>query len=163
MPRNKLYLGKAGQFVAMSEFLVRGWNVAIPEVDIGDDIFVVRDETGDFVRVQVKTSNVKTFKNNYGVQFRLSHKQLQQTFTPDLLYILVVRYTEGFNKFIIIKRDELLTKVQLENVGSISNDYLQLYFSINKNTWSVTCNSKNFTQYVNDFQLFPKIDHDLIG
>lgn len=27
----------------MAEFLVRGYNVAIPEVDIGDDIFVVRD------------------------------------------------------------------------------------------------------------------------
>jgi hypothetical protein len=38
----------------MSEFLMRGWNVAVPEVDIGDDIFVVRDENGEFVRVQVK-------------------------------------------------------------------------------------------------------------
>jgi hypothetical protein len=34
-----LYLGKAGQQAVMSEFLVRGWNVATPEVDIGDDIF----------------------------------------------------------------------------------------------------------------------------
>ena len=28
----------------MSEFLTRGWNVAIPEVDIGDNIFVVQDD-----------------------------------------------------------------------------------------------------------------------
>ena len=34
-----LYLGKAGHLTVMSEFLMRGWNVAIPEVDIGDDIF----------------------------------------------------------------------------------------------------------------------------
>ncbi len=27
------YIGKAGQLFAMSEFLMRGWNVAIPEVD----------------------------------------------------------------------------------------------------------------------------------
>ncbi len=27
----------------MAEFLLRGWNVAIPEVDVGDDIFVVDD------------------------------------------------------------------------------------------------------------------------
>ncbi|MFN9688681.1 MAG: hypothetical protein ACK57X_07415 [Bacteroidota bacterium] len=40
----------------MSEFLTRGWNVAIPEVDVGDDIFVVQDDNGTLRRVQVKTS-----------------------------------------------------------------------------------------------------------
>lgn len=35
-----LYVGRAGQMAVMSEFLVRGYNVAIPEVDVGDDIFV---------------------------------------------------------------------------------------------------------------------------
>jgi hypothetical protein len=32
------YIGKSGQLAAMSEFLWRGWNVAMPEVDEGDDI-----------------------------------------------------------------------------------------------------------------------------
>jgi len=45
-----LYLGRAGQLAVMSEFLTRGWNVAIPEVDIGDDIFVVRDSDGNLSR-----------------------------------------------------------------------------------------------------------------
>ena len=49
-----LYLGKAGHLTVMSEFLLRGWNVAIPEIDIGDDIFVVQDESGTLRRVQVK-------------------------------------------------------------------------------------------------------------
>ena len=47
-----LYLGKAGHLTVMSEFLTRGWNVAIPEVDIGDDIFVVQDDNGTLRRVQ---------------------------------------------------------------------------------------------------------------
>jgi hypothetical protein len=51
-----LYLGKAGHLTVMSEFLTRGWNVAIPEVDVGDDIFVVQDDNGTLRRVQVKTS-----------------------------------------------------------------------------------------------------------
>jgi hypothetical protein len=51
-----LYLGKAGQLVTMSEFLARGWNVATPEVDVGDDLFVVEDKKGIFSRVQVKTA-----------------------------------------------------------------------------------------------------------
>lgn len=40
-----LYLGKAGQLAAMASFLVRGWNVATPEVDVGDDLFVVEDNS----------------------------------------------------------------------------------------------------------------------
>ena len=40
----------------MSYFLLRGWNVAVPEVDVGDDIFVVDDKKGVFYRIQVKTS-----------------------------------------------------------------------------------------------------------
>jgi hypothetical protein len=51
-----LYLGKAGHLTVMSEFLTCGWNVAIPEVDVGDDIFVVQDDNGTLRRVQVKTS-----------------------------------------------------------------------------------------------------------
>lgn len=27
-----LYLGRAGHLIVMSEFLLRGWNVAIPEI-----------------------------------------------------------------------------------------------------------------------------------
>ena len=31
----------------MAELLLRGWNTTIPEVDVGDDIFVVRDNDGN--------------------------------------------------------------------------------------------------------------------
>lgn len=30
------FIGKAGHLHIMAEFLMRGWNVAIPEVDMGD-------------------------------------------------------------------------------------------------------------------------------
>ncbi len=62
----------------MSEFLVRGWNVAIPEVDVGDDIFVVKDSSGAFLRVQVKTSSAINNHKSFGEQFKLSYKQLKQ-------------------------------------------------------------------------------------
>jgi hypothetical protein len=159
MSRNKLYVGKAGQYIAMSEFLMRGWNVAIPEVDIGDDIFVVRDETGTFVRVQVKTSNATEKRKSFGAQYKLSYKQLEQTFFPDLIYFFVIRYNKGLNKFILIKRAELLTMVQLDQIGSRFKDSIQLYLSIQKGDSKVTCSSIDFTKYVNDFQSFPIIDH----
>jgi len=68
-----LYIGSAGQAAAMSEFLVRGYNVAIPEVDRGDDLFVVQDASGSFNRIQVKTSiaKKKVKKNTYAAQFNI--------------------------------------------------------------------------------------------
>jgi hypothetical protein len=50
------YVGRSGQLAAMSEFLLRGYNVAIPEVDVGDDIFVVYDRLPKLWRIQVKTA-----------------------------------------------------------------------------------------------------------
>ena len=42
-----LYVGRAGQMAVISEFLIRGWNVAVPEVDIGDDLLVIKDQNMD--------------------------------------------------------------------------------------------------------------------
>jgi hypothetical protein len=38
--RQHLYTGKSGQLAVMAELVSRGYNVAVPEVDAGDDIFV---------------------------------------------------------------------------------------------------------------------------
>ncbi len=50
------HLGRAGQLAVMAELLARGWNVAIPEVDIGDDVFVAQDDGARLTRVQLKTT-----------------------------------------------------------------------------------------------------------
>ena len=38
MSRRNLYIGKSGQMAVMAEYLARGYNVAIPEVDSGCDL-----------------------------------------------------------------------------------------------------------------------------
>jgi hypothetical protein len=71
------YTGKAGQFAVMAELALRGYNVAIPEIDIGDDVFVLNDKTGQLSRIQVKTATGKKLQSvdAYRCQFsvRLSH------------------------------------------------------------------------------------------
>ncbi len=52
--RSNFYIGRAGQLAVMAEFLLRGWNVALPEVDVGDDVFVVKDEGGDLFESRSK-------------------------------------------------------------------------------------------------------------
>ena len=76
--RQNLYLGKAGQFVAMSEFLARGWNVAVPEVDVGDDIFVAKDADGEFARVQVKAASGTKRKLGFSARFIVPFGQLER-------------------------------------------------------------------------------------
>ena len=95
-----LYLGKAGQQAVMSEFLVRGWNVATPEVDIGDDIFVVEDAQGIFRRVQVKASQATERTNGYSVRFSIPLSQLRKPILPELYFVLAIRKTTGFSDII---------------------------------------------------------------
>lgn len=42
--KKKTHFGRAGEYFAMSELLLRGWNVAIPVVDVGDDVLFIDDQ-----------------------------------------------------------------------------------------------------------------------
>ena len=70
--KQSLYVGRAGQMAVMAELLWRGLNVAFPEVDVGDDVFVVKDETGELWRVQVKTATAGPLPDGYSAQFSIS-------------------------------------------------------------------------------------------
>ncbi len=155
--RNHLYLGKAGQFVVMSELLCRGWNVAVPEVDIGDDIFVVRDANGEFIRVQVKTATLKKRTGGISVQFSLSFLQLKRDVTPELVYVFALREQEGWAGHIVISRAELFNLFQNSTINP-KGDNITLYFSI-KAKGEIICWEQNFASYWNNFDLFPIIEH----
>src|SRR5690606_23258604 len=54
MPEKPTHFGRAGEFFTMSELLLRGWNVAVLVVDVGDDVFVIDDNDKTTYRMQVK-------------------------------------------------------------------------------------------------------------
>lgn len=151
-----LYLGKAGHLTVMSEFLTRGWNVAIPEVDIGDDIFVVQDDNGTLRRVQVKTSTSTIRTNNFSGQFNVPITQLKNITNILVHYVFVVRHNEQWTKPIIIRQDYLLDHVNSDNIGSQHEGNLKLYFSYSIE--KVECSGLDFTKYVSDFTDFPVIE-----
>lgn len=123
------YLGKAGHLNVMSEFLILGWNVAIPEVDIGDDIFVVQDDNGTLRRVQVKTSTSTSRRDSFSAQFRVSVKNLRNISNILVHYIFIVRHKDEWTKPVIIRQDYLLDHFENNNVGSETNGNITLYFS----------------------------------
>ena len=153
------YLGKAGQLSVMSEFLMLGWNVAIPEVDIGDDIFVVQDASGILKKVQVKTARTIESKKALGfsAQFSVSVKNLRNISTILVHYVFIVRHNDKWLRPVIILQDELLDHFEMNKVGSESNGNINFRFSF-KNE-KVTCSSQDFTKYSDNFKDFMRIEH----
>ena len=151
-----LYLGKAGHLTVMSEFLLRGWNVAIPEIDIGDDIFVVQDESGTLRRVQVKTSTSTNRRNSFSGRFKIPLKQLRNLVEVPVHYAFIVRHLDSWTKPIIIRQDDLLNLFETDNIGSVHGEMLNLYFSYFDE--KIECSKIDLTQYVADFTDFPIIE-----
>ena len=52
----RTYTGRSGQMAVMAELLDRGCNVAVPEVDVGRDLFAFLDEDADVTHLQIKTA-----------------------------------------------------------------------------------------------------------
>ena len=151
------YLGKAGHLNVMSEFLMLGWNVAIPEVDIGDDIFVVQDDNGTLRRVQVKTSTSTSRKSSYSGQFSVSVKNLRNITNILVYYIFIVRHNNEWSKPVVVRQDYLLDHFDNNSVGSEAKGSITFYFSYTDE--KVECSGQDFTRYVRDFTDFPQIQH----
>src|SRR4029453_5503917 len=100
------YVGKGGQLAGMAEFLLRRYNVAMPEVDVGDDIFVVHDREGTMWRIQVKTAIGKRREYGYSGQFAVRREQLNTPKKPELVYVFALRREAQWD-FAVIPRETL--------------------------------------------------------
>ena len=140
----------------MSEFLTRGWNVAIPEVDIGDDIFVVQDDNGTLRRVQVKTSVATERQNNFSGQFNVRLIQLKNIANIPVHYVFVERHNQQWTKPVVIRQDYLLDHWQNDKMGSEHDGNLNLYFSYSNS--KVESSGLDLSRYVSDFTDFPLIE-----
>jgi len=154
--KNNLFLGKAGEFAIISEFLCRGWNVAIPEVDSGDDVFVVRDSDGVFSRVQVKTSNGQLTSSGIKAQFQIPLQQLKLPVSPELEYVFIVRFENKWMPFVLISRKQLSEKME-SKLNTDSSKYLNISMRIENQRYFF--GQIELTEYINNFERFPLINH----
>ncbi len=134
-----------------------GWNVAIPEVDIGDDIFVVQDDNGTLRRVQVKTSTSTVRQGSFSGQFSVSVKNLRNISNILVHYIFLVRHNDEWSKPVIVRQDYLPDHFENNKVGSEAKGNITFYFSYHKG--KVECSGQDFTKYIKDYTDFPKIEH----
>jgi hypothetical protein len=151
----KTYKGKAAQLHVMSQLLLRGWNVAIPEIDTGDDILVVKDNTGDLRKVQVKSTYTILQEDDTGfkVKFNIPGKQLIKEQPVELTYFFVVlKNGVWHNQIIVIQRDQLEYKLSLMK-EDISKENINFYVTFSKE--GVISQSEDFSDFINDYSLFP--------
>jgi hypothetical protein len=146
------YVGKAGQLVAMAEFLLRGYNVAMPEVDVGDDIFVVHDRIGRLWRIQVKTAVGKRRGYGYSGKFAVSLVQLQEPKDPDLYYVFALRKGDQW-EFLVIPRQTLRVEHEEQGAGSVSGGNVILTLRFRKQ--EVLCSGRDFRHHRNNWQEWP--------
>lgn len=130
MEMNRNYTGKSGQLAVMAEFLIRGYNVAMPEVDEGDDIFVVH-HVGTLWRIQVKSANCRRTRAGIVARFSMSGSQLMTRRSPDLMFVFAARKAGRWADFIVIRREELETLCSDFGAGKVlgSNVMFELTFT----------------------------------
>ncbi len=150
------YFGKAGHLFVMSEILLRGWNVAIPEIDQGDDIFVVKHDNGDFRRVQVKYSNAKELKKSLSVVYTIARTLIYPP-VGSIYFALVIRHKSKWSHLFIISSDELQEFTNESKVQSSKS--IGLNISISSNGKNAKLFKKDFNTYLNNFSHFPFVPH----
>ncbi len=151
------YTGRGGQMAAQAELLMRHLNVAVPEIDEGEDVFAFRTGIGEVVRIQVKTANASPLKEagRYVGRVSVPLEQLLASSREELYYVFAIRRDESWADFVIISRQELILLYQDEGVGHPNQraGELQLHLSFGPTT--LTCGGVGLQAYRNAWQQLP--------
>jgi hypothetical protein len=151
------YTGRSGQMAVLAELLMRECNVAVPEVDVGDDVLAFSSGQTEVTRLQVKTANAEPLQQpgHYSARVSISLNQLNALDVPKLYYIFAVRLKEQWSDFVIIPRWNLNEQSEQGNLGykNLAAQELQLYLSFGPET--LLCSGTSLQGYQNAWHQLP--------
>lgn len=148
--RDTLYLGRAGELHVISEFLARGYNVAVPEVDVGDDALVIVDRNHTVRRLQVKTSRLI----NGVAQFTLPRAQVEVPSEVQLWFVFLTRSEERWHTMLLISRSDL-QDLQDQRQGTRRGS--QLNFKVRFLNGRPCMGALSLDRFVEDWSRWPRI------
>lgn len=91
----------------MAELALQKYNVAIPEVDIGDDVFVLNDRTKESARIQVRTAvGRQDRRGRYLCRFPVKHAHLKKQMGHGHYYVFAGRCGNEW-RFVIVSTSKL--------------------------------------------------------
>jgi len=153
------FVGKAGHLATMGEFALRGYNIAIPEIDIGDDIFAVNSTTGAMWRVQAKTAIGRRQKKSTAFRFSIRESAVVTSMTPELHFIFAMRFDDSW-KFLIVSRSVLANYQTTNTLGSAykrkTGTYYNYSFTVH-DTGKVTSAGIDLSHHLTDWGTWPAL------
>jgi hypothetical protein len=154
------HTGSAGQLALMAEFAYRGYNVSIPEIDLGDDAWVMNHQNGHAWRFQVKTSRPKAQKKSARFQFNIRASQINTPLQPDVVFAFVMRVQNSW-EYLIMHRTVLqnyLAGAQLGQQQGLKFVMTLTYYHSGTNAGKVFgSKTLNLTHHLNDWSTWPEI------
>jgi hypothetical protein len=144
----------------MAELLLRQCNVAVPEIDVGTDMFAFLDEEEVVARVQVKTARAERYKKEAGCSalFDIPLRQLDQPDQPALYYVFAVRLGEQWVDFLVIGRTQLNDYWNSDRrFGTANPASGSLVLTIRFRPESVLCGEVDLTGHRNAWDLLPPL------
>jgi hypothetical protein len=160
MSLEKTYNGRSGQMVVLAELLIRQCNGAIPEVDVGTDVFAFQDAREEVARVQVKTAWGKPYKKEegYSVRFEVPMQQLKRRDRPPLYYVFAVRLADRWGDFRVLSRPELKEFWNGDRpFGTENGTTGNLVFTAQFRPGNVTCGDVDLTAFRNAWDRLPPL------
>lgn len=151
------HVGAAGQLAMMSELAWRGYNVAIPNIDVGYDILAINDAKPDYTRLQVKGANPKKQKNSDCYQFKIRKGAIDRAYTDGVYVAFAMRVEKGW-KFLILDGAVLHNYVESLNVGSRSdNGRYRRFDIILGHDGRVSCSKIDWSNHFEDWRRWPAL------
>ncbi|HVC95841.1 MAG TPA: hypothetical protein VND64_19275 [Pirellulales bacterium] len=155
------FTGRAGQLAVMSELLRLRCNAAIPEIDLGTDVFVFKDDREEVIRLQVKACAapyVYTDGSGYSATFALPMKHFRRLDDrPPLYYALAVLREGRWVDFLVVSRARLQSYHNSKNkFGSFDriNDDLKITVEFRA---KVECSGQDLTDCRNAWDSLPPL------
>jgi hypothetical protein len=164
----RAYTGRSGQMAVMAELLDLGCNVAIPEVDVGSDLFAFQDDQEGVAHIQVKTArNTKSLAQaaSYIGQIDVPMDQLKKP-GPALYYVFAMRLKGKWADFLIVERNHLNALRVAKDIGTEYEDkrtcklYLKLTFSFS--AADVVCSGESFQEHRNAWKNLPPLQPEVV-
>lgn len=155
------FTGRSAQLAVVAELLRHHCNAAIPEVDLGTDVFAFKDERQEVVRLQVKACTVPHIYGDgsgYSARFVLPMKQFHHfNDRPPLYYALAVLRGDKWVDFLVVSRARLQSYYSGESkFGHFNkaNDDLEITVEFRD---KVECSGQDLTDCRNAWTTLPPL------
>ncbi len=112
------FIGRAGEYAVMTEYLMRGYNATLMTVDEGIDIVASKDNK--FTFVQVKTTHLD---QNLKASVKISKASFDNNRQHNVVYVIALREDVGRFRFLVIAQN-IIEFLHSQNVISLSGEYL---------------------------------------